>query len=185
MNQKELTHLVRQAVHNPQPLSYGPFTYGQISFLNEDRTLIVKEHVSRQHAQREFKIGTLLCENGISTPQVQGLVTSDWFPLFHQNPLRKNYTVHEYIEGRRIRDIEDHKLRMKAYDLLAIEVEKIFELKRGIVPFWDALIESNTLYSSERDKVFLLDFADWKFGSVEEAENRRQTMKESIEIHRL
>lgn len=185
MNQKELTRLVRQTAHNPQHLKYGPFTYGQISFLDKECTLIAKKQISRLHAQRELKIGRLLYENGVSVPIVHTHITPDLFPPFHKLPLNHHYTVHDYIEGKRLRDVEDQKTRMRAYDLLGVEVEKIFKLKRTVVPFWDALIESNTFYSSEQDKVFLLDFADWKFGSTKEAERMRDTMRESIEIHRL
>ncbi len=106
---------------------------------------------SRRMLEKELKISKELYLSGISVPKPKGI-----FPI--RFPLEvKDGFVMEFIEGKTRFALDRNEFK-HVENLLKIELKKVKDL--GFRPY-DIYIMGNSIWSPEKDKLYLIDFASW------------------------
>lgn len=124
-----------------------------LSILDVSPELVAKKHKNNLRAAKEFNLGVELYQNGISVPEMYGILTLDDYCS-----VACSYILMQKISGTEICFLIGEE-RKKAVRQFKDEIKKVLEL--GIVPK-DADWYANSIFNSEADKVYLIDFELWE-----------------------
>jgi serine/threonine-protein kinase RIO1 len=145
----------------PEYLSEG--VHGTIYRVSEDYVAkFVKSSTKLTNLLKEFKIAKELYALGVSVPKPIGFFEVYKPKSVHSPEGYYPAFVMEFIPDARYLDLTDLSINeySRAKDLWKIELQKVKDLK--FKPE-DCSDQNNALYVLPRDKVYLIDFFDWRF----------------------
>lgn len=174
-DEEDLELLLREAVREQRTISRA-----HIYTLNDH--IIGKMTESGKHARIEFKYGRRLFNEGISVPEVYGLVPPDndnsSYVDGDNDVLAGWYILMQRINGEDMIDLEGIELE-EAKRQYTIEMRKVLDL--GIYPA-DGVSGFNAMFDKDWGILYLIDFEYHKVGNLKELNQAYNDLRKGVDF---
>src|SRR3989344_1727799 len=152
---KEIKKQIQKAIKDNNKIGFGRGVYE----LSDQ--IVAKPFSSKWRALHEYEIGMFAYNNGIQVPRMHQLIRPDrWLKRLNSDyHLKEWYVVMQKIEGATIRELTNEFEAQEARRQLNQEIDRLLDLR--IYPY-DSLFSNNSLFNRKENRLYLLDFCEWK-----------------------